>query len=143
MAGFIREIEIARPIADVFALLSEPDRMPAWQPGVWKCECLGPRGMGRNARLDVMSGPRGRSRVRRNLVSVYAPPRLLSLTANRFGIISTHAWRLNPRGPDATHVALSVSARGQWWMAPLIARAIEASDGTMLVWLKTAAERDV
>lgn len=144
MPAFARDIVIDRPAEEVFALMTAPERMPEWIPYVRKCEYVGGGPMHEGTRLNIFMGER-RTRLQQNRVSAFEPPRLFALTAHHLGAVATYAWRLEPLGPQATRVTLEVDCAGPWWMRPLTliaGKAMEAIDGTMLEWLKRAAETD-
>jgi len=143
MAGFTRELTIDQPIEEAFALLSEPDRMGDWLPYVWKCEYVGGGPMHKGTRINSMIGTEASHKIQQSRVSAFEPPHLFALTSHQMGVEATYTWQLAEFGTEATHVTLRVECTGPWWMRPflpLIGKAMEATDGTMLTWLKNAAE---
>ena len=76
-------LEIARPPADVFAYLAEPERMPEWQSSAVAARCASDGPLGVGSRIEETRSFLGR-RVETTLeVTEYEPDRVLSLRTVR------------------------------------------------------------
>lgn len=72
------EVEIDRPIEEVFAFVADPHNDPLWCPRVEACQQTGGDGPGPHARYEVVHSPTlQRRHVRRIEVADWQPPRRL------------------------------------------------------------------
>jgi uncharacterized protein YndB with AHSA1/START domain len=80
MIKFSFSVQIARPVADVFAYVTDPSKLPKWQPNVVSAtsETEGPLRQGSRLR-EVRRGPFGREVTSLVEVSAFEPNRRFDL----------------------------------------------------------------
>lgn len=130
------EIEIAAEADRVWAVLTDFERWPSWNPDVKSMTISG--GVAPGTTFTWKSGPATiTSRIER-----VEPPRLIAWTGRTFGTSAIHVYRLDERG-DRTLVQTEESFEG--WLARLgrgrMAKSLEKTLATGLRHLKTRVER--
>ncbi len=106
------EIVIAAPVEKVWALESDINRWPEWQPGVSAARLEG----------DLAAGSVFRWKAGVGIVSTLqevVPPHRITWTGKSLGMSAVHCWTFEAQG-DGTHVTTEESISG--WMASLIKR---------------------
>jgi uncharacterized protein YndB with AHSA1/START domain len=117
MPTVTRSRSVAAPRDEVWRLVSEPERLPAWWPAVTRVEDATP-----HAWTTVMTSNRGRT-VRADYTRAeFDPPRRLAwrqeLEESPFERIlreSVTTVELEPDGEGATDMQLTLSHRGRGW----------------------------
>jgi uncharacterized protein YndB with AHSA1/START domain len=130
------EVEVAAPPELVWAVLTDIDGWPSWNPEVKSASLEGP--VAKGMRFRWKSGP---GTITSTLQTV-EPPHLIAWTGKTLGINAAHVYRLEPRG-DSTIVRSEESWDGllvrllRRPMTKTLQKAIESG----LEHLKTEAER--
>jgi uncharacterized protein YndB with AHSA1/START domain len=117
MPSVTRSRSVAAPRDEVWRLVSEPERLPAWWPAVTRVEDATP-----HAWTTVMTSTRGRT-VRADYTRAeFDPPRRMAwrqeLEESPFERIlreSVATVELEPDGEAATEMQLTLSHRGRGW----------------------------
>jgi uncharacterized protein YndB with AHSA1/START domain len=130
------EIDIAAPPELVWAVLTDIDNWPSWNPEVKGASLAGPLAPG--AQFRWKAGP---GTITSTLESV-EPPKVIAWTGKTFGIKAVHLYRLDPRG-DTTIVKSDESWDGlvvRLFRGPMT-KTLQKSTESGLRHLKTEAER--
>jgi uncharacterized protein YndB with AHSA1/START domain len=113
------EVEIRRPVGEVFDFLSDQEHRPAWSAGVKRVRrtSLGPIGIG--ATYRVAGKMLGRRVVSTYELTAYEPDALFSgrMRSSVFSVDET--YRFEAAGEDATWVRAEIAARPERWLRPL------------------------
>jgi carbon monoxide dehydrogenase subunit G len=142
MAGFMRQIQIDRPRAEVFAFATNLEKVPQWLPEVVRVEKLtdGPIRAGTQFReTRLMKGKEHSAIID---VSEHEPPRVHAASSSCFGILFTYRYRFEPKG-GGTRIHLEALANSKWYAAPFVGmmlKMMEKMDGDQLEKLKAAIE---
>ncbi len=130
------EIEVAASPEIVWAVLSDIDNWPSWNPDVKQASLAGSLAPGVQFRWKA-----GPATITSTIQSV-EPPRVIAWTGKTFGINAVHVYRLEPQG-DTTVVKSDESWDG--WIVRLfrgpMTKTLQKSTESGLEHLKTEAER--
>ena len=114
MIAFAFDVEIARPVADVFAYLTDPAKLPEWQTNTVEVEQLtdGPLGVGTRLREVHAAGRRRIDQVVE--VTVYEPGRRFDLDTveGPLPVGARHTFEESPGGATIVHFAAEGHAPG-------------------------------
>jgi len=131
-----KEILVDAPIDSVWALESDIDRWPQWQPGVSAARLDGPLTAGSIFRW------KGQGLNITSTLQEVSPPTRISWTGKAPGIDAIHIWTFEPQG-NSTRVVSEESWSG--WLTRLLklfdARMLEKSMDQSLKVLKSKAEQ--
>lgn len=130
------ETQIAAPVEKVWALLTNIDGWPAWQPGISAAKLEGGLAQGSIFRWKA----NGLSIV--STIRELEPERHIGWTGDSLGMKAVHLWHLEPRD-QGTHVSVEESLSG-WFprlLKPFMPRFLEKSMAKSLDTLKTHAQR--
>lgn len=128
MIEFTVEIEIARPMEDVFAYVADPSKLASWQTNTVSVvqENDGPLGLGTRLR-EVHRAPGGRELESLVEVSEFEPPKLFALRMLEGPLPIDGRITLEPSG-ESTRMSFHCSGRPSGLMrlaSPLLARTIK------------------
>jgi hypothetical protein len=130
------EIEVAAPREIVWAVLTDIDSWPSWNPEVKSASLAGP--LAKGTRFRWKAGP---GTITSTLQTV-EPPQLIGWTGTTIGIKAIHVYRIEPHG-DATIVKSEESWDGlvvRLLRGPL-RKTLQRTTESGLRHLKTEAER--
>ena len=144
MPGFELTEVIARPPGEVFALLTDPERVPLWLPEVVRQERLteGPTGVG--TRLRETRRVMGREAQAELEVVAYEPPARYAVRTHQSGAETTYTYTLRPEdGATRVRLVADVRAAAGWrrLSALLLSAVLKRQDKEHLAKLKAAVER--
>lgn len=134
--AFTATVSVDRPVAEVWAYLTDWNQAGAWMSGVDAIESAGRDEVG----TEVVFHTRGRRRT--GTVTASVPGRSLTLTSVQGGVRAAYAYTCEP-AEDGARVSLlvDVTASGLWTLAGgLVRRAIRRADGDQLDVFKRAVE---
>ncbi|WP_439630653.1 type II toxin-antitoxin system RatA family toxin [Gemmata sp.] len=139
---FELSIEIAAPVADLFAVTQDYERRLAWDPFLRSAELLAGAtapGVGVRAYCVARSG----LGMETEYVS-YRPPRVAAVRMTRGPwLIRSFAgsWRFTEVAPGRTRVAFRYALRGRFgWLTPVLGRAFARDTRKRLAALKAVVE---
>ena len=136
--GFSVQERIDRPVAEVWAFLTDMTKAPEWMTGVQAMEPVGTEPIGVGSRFRFMS----RGAPRETAVTAWQPMTTFALTSIQGGVTATYEYRVK-EADGATEVELHAlcEAKGFWKLLhPLIATLMKKSDSKHLLQLKKAIE---
>jgi uncharacterized protein YndB with AHSA1/START domain len=91
-------VRIARPQADVFAFLAEPENLPRWDHAIRSIRRTAPGPVGKGSGLVIVAEEGGRSVTVDSEVTEFEPDRLFGVAATFSGVPVRLSWRLEPNG---------------------------------------------
>jgi hypothetical protein len=102
------KVRVARPPADVFAVVSDVQNNPSWQNGMVSCVWTSPAPHGEGSTYDQTARFLGRAIVSSFTVSEFEPGRRITVETVRspFPIVETR--QVDPDGADANRVSVTV-----------------------------------
>jgi carbon monoxide dehydrogenase subunit G len=121
------EIEIDRPVAEVFAYLSDVRNLPEWQRATSEADWLGPEGAAKGARIRQKTSFLGRELNMELEVTAYEPDRRFDVSTVK-GPISfevRHSLRASDGGTAVHFVAEGRTGRLFRFAEPMIAGTAE------------------
>jgi uncharacterized protein YndB with AHSA1/START domain len=135
--------EIERPVEEVFAYVTDPEKLPEWQPttlAVTK-ETDGPMGKGTRLR-EVRRGPLGKRVESLVEVSEYEPNRRfgLRILSGPLPIDGHHEFEPTEAGTRLVFVAEGQPGGPMRILSPLLARVLRRQFASYYVRLKTILE---
>ncbi|HUB98430.1 MAG TPA: SRPBCC family protein [Solirubrobacterales bacterium] len=143
MIDFTIETEIERPVAEVFAYVTDPDKLADWQTNTVSAEIEGGSPLGLGTRLrEVHRGPGGKELASLVEVSEYEPERRFSLDVIE-GALPVDA-RIGFE-PTAAGTRIAFNVKGQprgpmRFLAPLLKVALKRQFSEHLANLKRVLE---
>ena len=114
-----QEIRIARPPAEVFAVLTDPERLAEWQKGTVDVSRAGSGPLTAGERLHEVHAAMGRRMESTFEVTEHEPPRVFALRAVEGPVPLDGRWELSPED-GGTRVRFIGSGPVPAWMKPLI-----------------------
>lgn len=91
-------VHIARPPADVFAFIADPENLPKWDPAIREVRRRDDGPVGAGSGLLVVAEESGRRIEVDSHVTEFEPDRLFGVTATFSGVPLRLRWRLTPDG---------------------------------------------
>jgi carbon monoxide dehydrogenase subunit G len=123
------EVEIARPIDEVFAFVSDARNRPRWDEGVESEELTSPEPIGVGSTVRTTMRSRGGKRQIDWRITEHDPPSHQRIESTSGPFPTTLIYRLEPRG-EATAVSFSVTGDPSGVMKllqPLVGRMVQAN----------------
>ena len=122
------EVEIRRPVGEVFNFVSDTEHLPAWMAGVKRVSRSSPGPVGIGTTYRVVAKMLGRRVDSTYEITAYEPDKLVSgrMTSPLFAFEET--YRFEPEDPDRTvvHVAAEVTPNGPLrFLGPLLGLAMQ------------------
>lgn len=140
-----RTARLAAPPDEVFAYVSDLDRLPEWQGGVTGTHRTSEGGMHAGATAEVTREVMGQTIVAPLLITAYDPPRRLGIASKVSGVEADATLDLAPAdGGGSTDLAFAMEIRGSGltaFMEPMIAGAARGDIESSLERLRSRFER--
>jgi uncharacterized membrane protein len=113
------EVEIRRPVGEVFDFLSDQEHRPAWSAGIRRVRRTSPGPIGVGATYRIVGKTLGRRIVSTYELTAYEPDALFSgrMRCSVFSVDET--YRFEAAGDDGTCVRVQIAARPERWLRPL------------------------
>lgn len=142
MPRFERDAYVARPLQEVFQLLSDPEQIRSWVPEITELSVLGGGPVAAGSTLSEVRRVGGKAARTELRVREYEPPRRYAVENVTSGVTSAYTYTLEAEG-DGTRVRLDAEVSAGGFRAPIAAVTaliLERQDGKQLEKLKAAAE---
>ncbi len=112
MIELSQSVVIARPPADVFAHLSQPDRYGAWLPGIKSVSVMSGDAVGAGTPLSLLfEGPGDSTISATGTVTDFVPPERIGLRAQAKELRFNAVFELTPTVPDGSSTTVSLAVR--------------------------------
>ncbi|MDQ4098586.1 MAG: SRPBCC family protein [Actinomycetota bacterium] len=113
------EVEIRRPVGEVFDFLGDQEHRPAWNAGVKRVRRTSPGPIGVGTTYRIVGMMLGRRVVSTYELTAYQPDTLFSgrMRSPVFSVDET--YRFEAAGEDGTCVRVEIAARPERWLRPL------------------------
>jgi carbon monoxide dehydrogenase subunit G len=137
MVEYEASVEVARPVADVFAFVVDFERMPRWAPGIVAAGLVEGSQLGPGARGYEVRRFFGRRVASTWELTAWEPPRGFTMAFASKSVRGEGRFRFEPLGEGAARVVVEVTAA----VPGLLRRLFEREDGKILAALKRELER--
>jgi uncharacterized membrane protein len=137
MVEYEASVEVARPVADVFAFVADFERMPRWAPGIVAAGLVEGSQLGRGARGYEVRRFFGRRVESTWELTAWEPPRTFTMAFASKSVRGDGRFRFEPLGQGGTRVVVEVTAA----VPGVLRRLFEREDAKILAALKRELER--